>query len=66
MDLWIDSLFAAFALASGLLVLGLRAAYQNGVTDGYGFAREPRNPGYQRAGNYLKTFMGHRWPDLED
>lgn len=44
----------------------IRSAYRNGVTDGYGYAREPWNPGYHDAGLYLRENMAHRWPDLED
>ena len=36
------------------LISSLRAAYYYGVDDGYGFSREPNNPGYQKAGAYLK------------
>ena len=41
------------------------AAYRNGVVDGYGFAKEPDNPGYQAAAPILKC-MAHRWPELEE
>lgn len=51
-------LLVAVALA------GMRAAYRNGVTDGYGFAREPENPGYADAGRYLTERMSHRWSSL--
>lgn len=57
----------------GLLVLlalasfaGCRAAYTNGVTDGYGYSREPNCPGYAAAGGYLRKYMAHRWPELSD
>jgi hypothetical protein len=43
----------------------LPAAYRNGVTDGYGYSREPRNPGYAKAGRYLQASMSHRWPVSE-
>jgi hypothetical protein len=65
MDKFIDTIMTALAIAFVFQLIGLRAAYHNGVTDGYGFAKEPRNPGYQRAGNYLKTFMAHRWHELK-
>lgn len=42
----------------------VRSSYRNGVTDGYGYAREPHHPGYQVAGDYLRQHMRHRWPDL--
>jgi len=45
--------------------VGVRAAYQNGVTDGYGYSREQRNPGYQKAGHLLRMHMAHRWPELK-
>jgi hypothetical protein len=48
----------------GVLVLATRAAYRNGCTDGYGYAREPVNPGYAHAGRYLRANMAHRWPEL--
>jgi len=39
-------------------------AYRNGVTDGFGYAWEPKNPGYKRAGRYLKKHMTYRWRQL--
>ena len=42
-----------------------KAAYRNGCTDGYGYAREPWNPGYRHAGEYLRESMVHRWPELK-
>jgi len=45
---------------------GTEAAYKNGVTDGYGYSREPRNPGYREAGKYLYEGMRHRWRDIPD
>jgi hypothetical protein len=44
--------------------VGMNAAYRNGVTDGYGYAREPRNPGYKTAGDFLRKHMNHRWREL--
>jgi len=46
--------------------LGIKAAYQNGVTDGYGYSKEPNNPGYQKAGCYLRSTMYHRWSSLRE
>jgi hypothetical protein len=46
-------------------VSAIRNAYLNGVTDGYGAAREPHNPGYRKAANWLRTYMSHRWPELK-
>lgn len=53
-----------------LVVLALAAqsvgaAYRNGVTDGYGYAKEPNCPGYAHAGEYLRRHMKHRWPELD-
>jgi hypothetical protein len=55
-----------FVMLLLVLAAAIRAAYRNGCCDGYGFAREPRNPGYQEAGRYLRRTMYHRWPELED
>ena len=41
-------------------------AYRNGVTDGFGFAWEPKNPGYQKAGRYLRKYMSYRWRQLKN
>ena len=43
---------------------GMQAAYRNGVTDGFGYAREPGNPGYAKAGKYLRKVMPYRWSEL--
>jgi len=53
-------------VVTGAAAIGVKAAYQNGVTDGYGFSQEPRNPGYRLAGDYLRQYMSHRWPKLKD
>ena len=55
---------AGFALGAGLSLFSQAAAYRNGVTDGYGYAREPSCPGYQRAGRHLHKYMAHRWHEL--
>lgn len=58
---------ALLAGGLGILIIGLvaiRAAYNNGVCDGYGYAKEPTCPGYARAGEYLRDVMAHRWPEL--
>ena len=47
-------------------IIGQRAAYRNGVVDGYGYAVEPDCPGYRLAGEHLKKTMTHRWPELKD
>ena len=53
-------------LATIVAVLISVMAYRNGVNDGYGYAREPWNPGYQKAGTYLREEMSHRWPELKN
>ncbi len=58
---------ACLLVAVGMSVLGVMgswAAYRNGVTDGYGYSREPKCPGYAAAGEYLRRHMAHRWPEL--
>jgi hypothetical protein len=45
-------------------VVSCISAYHNGVTDGYGYSREPGCPGYNKAGKYLRKYMAHRWPEL--
>lgn len=50
--------------AVAFVLFGLKAAYYNGVVDGYGYSMEPRNPGYQKAGRYLRKYMYHRWNEL--
>ncbi len=49
-----------------LMACAIAAAYRNGVTDGYGYAKEPNCPGYRAAGDYLKATMAHRWPELRE
>jgi hypothetical protein len=48
-----------------LTILSNGAAYRNGVTDGYGYSKEPSCPGYRAAGEYLVKYMSHRWPELK-
>jgi len=53
-----DQLFMAHLLILGMGFLGVLsswAAYRNGVNDGYKYTKEPWNPGYKKAGEYLKT-----------
>lgn len=45
-------------------LLNARAAYRNGVVDGFGYSLEPGCPGYAKAGAYLKKYMAHRWHEL--
>jgi len=59
--------FLIYTIAiTALCVLSNRAAYCNGVTDGYGYSKEPRCLGYAAAGKYLREVMAHRWPELRD
>ncbi len=53
-----------FLCATVLGVLSTLSAYRNGVCDGYGYSQEPSNPGYQKAGRYLRKHMVHRWSHL--
>lgn len=41
-------------LYSALAVMGVRAAYRNGVNDGYHARSYPNYPGYQRAKKILQ------------
>ena len=58
-------LYVVFAFTCWLASVGCRAAYRNGVADGYGYSKEPLNPGYQKAGKILKGTSAHRWHELE-
>ena len=60
------SFWLGFAVCSVIAVVAQKAAYHNGVTDGFGYSREPHAKGYQEAGDYLRRYMGHRWPELND
>jgi hypothetical protein len=60
------SLVGILALYVVLSLMALGAAYRNGVTDGYGYSREPWHPGYAAAGDYLRKYLAHRWPELSD
>lgn len=53
-------------LLAVVLVMNAMAAYTNGVTDGYGYSKEPNCPGYANAGRYLRKYMAHRWHELRD
>lgn len=55
---------AVVVVASIISIYAQKAAYRNGVCDGYGYKCEPWNPGYRRAGYYLREHMVHRWPEL--
>lgn len=44
---------AVFALLA--VFFSVRAAWQNGVVDGFGLSQEPKNPRYQRAAQFLRT-----------
>jgi hypothetical protein len=58
--------YLLIGLACGCVLgaFGARSAYFNGVSDGFGFAVDPENPGHQRAAAWLRKYMGHRWPTL--
>jgi len=60
--------FFVIGLATGLFVgvVCARASYHNGVTDGYGYSVDPACPGYWRAGRYLRKYMRHRWPSVQN
>jgi hypothetical protein len=60
------NLFIALLVLCFWSAVGVNAAYRNGVTDGYGYAREPMNPGYQKAGRYLREHMAYRWRELRN
>lgn len=60
-----EIIFYVFCLLFLLLaVAGVRAAYRNGVNDGFGFSWEPDNPGYQKAGDYLTKHCSYKWRQL--
>jgi len=63
----IGEIWLALALLALFLVslVSVRVAYCCGVTDGYGYSKEPNCPGYAKAGDYLKAVMSHRWPELK-
>jgi hypothetical protein len=54
------------AVFSWFVIVAIGSAYHNGCNDGYGYSREPTNPGYQRAGEYLREYCAHRWPELKE
>lgn len=56
--------YVYFGVVFVVLLLGIlssRAAYNNGVNDGYGYSQEPTNPGYQKAGRWLYRYARWRW-----
>jgi hypothetical protein len=59
MDIYIAALVGV--AISLFMHLANRAAYRNGCNDGYGFSKEPNNPGYREAGKILLK----RWPEIE-
>lgn len=59
-------LFCCFLAAVVGGIASSESAYRNGVTDGYGYSREQNCPGYAKAGEYLRSAMSHRWPELRD
>ncbi len=59
--------YTLLAIATVVLIHFIQdASYRNGLCDGYGHCREPWNPGYRRAGDLLRSFMSHRWPELNN
>lgn len=61
-----DLALTCVTFMSILMIVGMKCAYRNGAVDGYGYAKEPNNPGHREAGEHLKRTMVHRWPDLLD
>ena len=57
----VSILFIIYAILS---IYAVEAAYRNGATDGYGYSREPNNPGYRKAGEFLRKRMAYRWREL--
>jgi len=60
---------AALSMCVGfawLIWRSIEAAYRNGVADGYGFAKEPNNPGFAKAREVLKQSSSHRYEELND
>lgn len=59
---WFDVLLSIVLLSFAYIVKrGIDAAYRNGCNDGYGFSKEPNNPGYREAGKILLK----RWPEIQ-
>lgn len=63
-ETWV--IFGLLVMFAVLSMFGIGAAYRNGVTDGYGYSKEPTCPGYKAAGEYLRRVMAHRWPELRN
>jgi hypothetical protein len=60
------AIIVGFLMGVSLGWLAIGAAYRNGVTDGYGYSKEPNCPGYRHAGEYLRKYMAHRWYELKE
>lgn len=45
----------------GFICYAQKCAYYNGVNDGFGYGQEPTNPGYRKAGAYLRKYAAYRW-----
>jgi len=54
---------AGVGLFTWLAVAASNASYRLGVNDGYGFAKEPTNPGYDKALDILLTYGWDHRPD---
>lgn len=52
-------------ITAGIAVAGAKAAWRNGVVDGFGYAAEPGHPGYRQAGEHLKSTSVSRWSFLK-
>ena len=58
----------------GLVVVGfillalclMLVCWRSGVVEGYGYSREPWNPDYREAGEFLRRTEDHRWTELRD
>ena len=57
-QVFLSALFLCWAIGC---VVACACAYRNGVNDGYGFSQEPWNPGYKKAGDYLRKHSRMRW-----
>lgn len=57
-------LFVICCLLLGLWLVSSRLNFYLGVNDGYGYAREPWNPGYKKAGVWLRKHAAYKWPEV--
>lgn len=66
MEQFLTGLFIGFTVTSIASIFVQMAAWRNGVTDGYGYSKEPNCPGYAKAGDYLRRNMAYRWSELRE